>query len=160
MIAAVIERTSGVPLFVEELTRTLLESGRAETQPHEIPATLHDSLMARLDRLGPAKEVAQCGSVVGRGFSYALLHEIHPVRENQLRAALKALSDAELLRVRGVPPEAVYRFRHALIQDTAYEALLKTRRRKLHQRVADIVSERFSDTADAQPEILAHHYTE
>ena len=160
MIAAVVERTGGVPLFVEELTRALLESGRAEPHPHEIPATLHDSLLARLDRLGPAKEVAQFGAVIGREFSYGLLHAIHPAPEDHLQAALEALSNAELLYVRGIPPEAAYSFRHALFQDAAYEALLKTRRREIHRHIADVVSRRFPDVAEAQPEILAHHYTE
>jgi predicted ATPase/class 3 adenylate cyclase len=160
MIAAVVDRTDGVPLFVEELTRTLLESDRAEPHPHEIPATLHDSLLARLDRLGPAKEVAQFGAVIGREFSYGLLHAVHPAPEGHLQAALEALSNAELLYVRGIPPEAVYGFRHALIQDAAYEALLKTRRREIHRQIADVASHRFPDIAEAQPEILAHHYTE
>ena len=116
--------------------------------------------MARLDRLGPAKEVAQFGAVIGREFSYGLLHAVYPAPEGHLQAALEALSNAELLYVRGIPPEAVYSFRHALIQDAAYEALLKTRRREIHRHIADVVSQRFPDVAEAQPEILAHHYTE
>jgi predicted ATPase len=135
-IATVVERTGGIPLFVEELTRAVLESGDAKLTRREIPVTLHDSLMARLDRLGPAREVAQLGAVIGREFSYELLHAIHPAPEDQLQAALKAVTDAELLYVRGIPPEAMYRFKHALIQDAAYEALLKTRRRELHRHVA------------------------
>jgi class 3 adenylate cyclase/tetratricopeptide (TPR) repeat protein len=159
-ITAVVERTGGVPLFVEELTRSLLEAGKVEPQPHEIPATLHDSLMARLDRLGPAKEVAQFGSVIGREFPYGLLHAVHPAPEARLRVALEALTDAELLYVRGIPPEAVYGFRHALIEDAAYEALLKARRREIHRQVADVISQQFADLAEEQPEVVAHHYTE
>ncbi|MGA8569485.1 MAG: AAA family ATPase, partial [Candidatus Binataceae bacterium] len=124
-VTAVVERSGGVPLFVEELTRALAESdGRSSAS--EIPTTLRDSLMARLDRLGPAREVAQLGAVIGREFSYELLHAIHPAPEDQLQTALKAVTDAELLYVRGIPPEALYWFKHALIQDAAYEALLKT----------------------------------
>jgi len=158
-VTAVVERSGGVPLFVEELTRALAESdGRSSAS--EIPTTLRDSLMARLDRLGPAREVAQLGAVIGREFSYELLHAIHPAPEDQLQTALKAVTDAELLYVRGIPPEALYWFKHALIQDAAYEALLKTRRRELHRHVANVLSQQFPDAAEAQPEILAHHYTE
>jgi predicted ATPase len=159
-IATVVERTGGVPLFVEELTRVVLESGNARLPGREIPVTLHDSLMARLDRLGPAKEVAQIGAVIGRAFSYEFLHAVHTAPEDELQAAVKVLTDAELLYVRGIPPEAMYTFKHALIQDAAYEALLKTRRRELHRRVASVLSDQFAEIAEAQPEILAHHYTE
>jgi predicted ATPase len=158
-IATVVERTGGVPLFVGELTRSLAESdGRASAS--EIPTTLRDSLMARLDRVGPAREIAQLGAVIGREFSYELLHAIHPAPEDQLRAALKVVSDAELLYVRGIPPGATYRFKHALIQDAAYEALLKTRRREIHRHVANALSQQFPEIAEARPELLAHHYTE
>jgi predicted ATPase/class 3 adenylate cyclase len=159
-IATVVERTGGVPLFVEELTRAVLESGDAQLTGHEIPVTLHDSLMARLDRLGPAKEVAQIGAVIGREFSYKLLHAMHPAAENELQTAVKVLTDAELLYVRGIPPEAMYTFKHALIQDAAYEALLKTRRRELHRRVASVLSKQFPELTEGQPELMAHHYTE
>jgi predicted ATPase len=159
-IAAIIERTGGVPLFVEELTRAVLEGGDAKLGGREIPLTLHDSLMARLDRLGPAKEVIQIGAVIGGEFSYELLHAVHPIADENLQRSLRTLADAELLYVRGIPPEAVYRFRHALIQDAAYQALLKTRRRELHRCVANAISQQIPDEAEAQPEILAHHYTE
>jgi predicted ATPase len=119
-IAAVVERTGGVPLFVEELTRAVLESGDAKLTGSEIPVTLHDSLMARLDRLGAAKEVAQVGAVIGGEFSYDLLHAVHPIPDEDLQRSLRNLADAELLTVRGIPPEAFYRFRYALIQDAAY----------------------------------------
>ncbi|MGZ6241990.1 MAG: AAA family ATPase, partial [Candidatus Binataceae bacterium] len=158
-VAAVVERSGGVPLFVEELTRVLVETdGRASA--NEIPTTLRDSLMSRLDRLGPAREVAQLGAVIGREFSYELLHAIHAAPEDQLQAALKAATEAEILYVRGIPPAAVYGFRHALIQDAAYEALLKTRRREIHRHIAGVASQRFPDIAETRPEILAHHYTE
>ena len=107
-IATVVERTGGVPLFVEELTRAVLESGDAKLTGREIPVTLHDSLMARLDRLGPAKEVSQVGAVIGSEFSYELLHAVHPIAEEDLQGALRKLADAELIYVRGIPPEATY----------------------------------------------------
>ncbi|HEV2979590.1 MAG TPA: AAA family ATPase, partial [Casimicrobiaceae bacterium] len=127
-IAAVVERTGGVPLFVEECTRAVLESGDAQLTGRAIPVTLHDSLMARLDRLGAAKEVIQVGAVIGSEFSYELLHAVHAIAEEDLQRALRALADAELLYVRGIAPEATYLFKHALIRDAAYEALLKSRR--------------------------------
>ena len=159
-IAAVVERTGGVPLFVEELTLAVLESGDAKATGREIPVTLYDSLMARLDRLGPAKEVAQIGAVLGSEFSYELLHSVHSIAEEELQRALRSLADAELLYARGIAPDATYQFKHALIQDTAYNTLLKTRRRELHQRIALALEERFPDTATSVPELLAHHYTE
>ena len=159
-IAAVVERTSGVPLFVEELTRAVLESGNARLTGSEIPVTLHDSLMARLDRLGPAKEVIQIGAVIGSEFSYELLHAAYPIGEEDLQRALRNLADAELLYMRGIAPEATYRFKHALIRDAAYEALLKSRRPRLHHRVAQTITEKFPAMAEAHPEILARHWTE
>ncbi len=159
-VSAVVERTGGVPLFVEELTLAVLESGSSKLSAREIPVTLHDSLMARLDRLGPAKEVAQIGAVLGSDFSYALLHAMHPIPEPELQRALRSLVDAELLYVRGIVPDASYQFKHALIRDAAYEALLKTRRRELHRRTANVLDQSFADMTEAQPELLAHHYTE
>src|SRR6202045_2259728 len=116
-VATVVERTGGVPLFVEELTRAVLESGQVKLTGREIPATLHDSLMARLDRLGPPKEVLQIGAVIGSEFSYELLRAVHPIAEEDLQRALRKLADAELLYVRGIAPDATYRFKHALIRD-------------------------------------------
>jgi class 3 adenylate cyclase len=142
-VDTVIERTGGVPLFVEELTRTLLESGGTKLAEREIPVTLHDSLMARLDRLGPAKEIIQIGAVIGGEFSYELLYAVHPVDTEELQNALRSATDAELVYVRGIAPEATYRFRHALVRDAAYEALLKSRRKELHGRVARIIDEQF-----------------
>jgi predicted ATPase len=159
-VAAVVERTGGVPLFVEELTRAVLESGDAKLTGREIPATLHDSLMARLDRLGPAKEVAQVAAVIGREFSYELLHAVHLIGEDDLQRALRSLTDAELLYVRGIAPDATYQFKHALIQDAAYEALLKSRRKELHLIVARTIDEKFPALKETHPEVLARHWTE
>jgi predicted ATPase len=159
-IEKVVERAGGVPLFVEELTRAVLEKGSAEPALYEIPATLHDSLMARLDRLGPAKEVAQIASVIGREFSYELLHPVSEISEDDLQAALAKLADAELIYANGIPPDATFAFKHALIQDAAYHALLKSKRRQVHERVAQVLEMQFPHTAETQPELLAHHYTE
>jgi len=159
-INQVIERTGGVPLFVEELTRAVLERGDAKPAAHEIPATLHDSLMARLDRLGPAKEVAQIASVIGRVFSYELLLAVSVMSEDDLQSALAKLGDAELIYARGIPPEATYSFKHALIQDVAYEAQLKSRRRELHRRVAVAITEKFPALAETQLEVVARHWTD
>ena len=151
-------RTGGVPLFVEEVTRLLLEGGQGGIQV--IPPTLQQSLMARLDRLGPAREVAQVGSVIGRGFSYKLLKAVAGMDNAPLEAALEKLSDADIVLVEGVLPESDYRFKHALIQDAAYENLLKSRRQVLHRRVAEILRDRFADRAATEPEVLAHHFTQ
>jgi class 3 adenylate cyclase/tetratricopeptide (TPR) repeat protein len=159
-IEQVIERTAGVPLFVEELTRVVLERGDAKLALRDIPATLHDSLMARLDRLGRAKEVAQVASVIGRKFSYELILAVSEMTEDDLQSALTRLAEADLIYVRGIPPEASYTFRHALIQDAAYEALLKSRRRELHQRVAVAMTEKFPALAETQLEVVARHWTE
>jgi class 3 adenylate cyclase/predicted ATPase len=159
-VAAVVERTGGVPLFVEELTRAVLESGNAKLTGREIPATLHDSLLARLDRLGAAKEVVQVGAVLGSDFSYELLHAVHPMAEADLQRALRSLTDAELLYVRGIAPEATYQFKHALIRDAAYEALLKSRSKELHLRVAHAIDENFPIIKEAHPEVLARHWAE
>jgi predicted ATPase len=157
-VAKVIERTGGIPLFVEELTRSVLEGGDAKITGHEIPATLHDSLMARLDRLGAAKEVLQIGAVIGSDFSYELLHAVHSSAETDLHRALSSLTDAELLYVRGIAPDAAYQFRHA-IRDAAYEALLKGRRKELHLSVARTIDEKFPSLKETHPEVLARHWT-
>jgi class 3 adenylate cyclase/predicted ATPase len=159
-VDTVIECTGGVPLFVEELTHAVLESGSAKPAGREIPVTLHDSLMARLDRLGPAKEVIQIGAMIGGEFSYELLHAVHPVDAEELQSALRSATDAELVYVRGIAPEASYQFKHALIRDAAYEALLKSRRKQLHGRIAEVLVEQFPDRVTLIPELLAHHYTE
>src|SRR5262245_15089108 len=158
---AVVTRTDGVPLFVEELTKAVLEAEGSGVSPgRTIPATLQDSLMARLDRLGPAKEVAQVAAVIGREFSYALLEVVSSLADADLQASLHRLVDAELLYARGVPPDAHYVFKHALVQDAAYGSLLKSRRRELHRRVAEVLLARFPEIADGQPELVAHHHTE
>jgi predicted ATPase len=159
-IAAMVERTGGVRLFVEEMTRAVLESGSARLAAHEIPVTLHDSLMARLDHLGAAKEVAQVGAVIGSEFSYELLHAVHPIAEQELQRALRILADAELIYVRGIAPEASHQFKHALIRDAAYEALLRSRRKELHRLVAQTIEGKFTALKEAQPEVLARHWTE
>jgi class 3 adenylate cyclase/tetratricopeptide (TPR) repeat protein len=159
LVDNVAARTGGVPLFVEEVTRFLLERGE-KGGIHVIPPSLQQSLMARLDRLGPAREVAHVGSVIGRGFSYALLRTLTGMADAALRAALEQLAEADILLVQGLPPDSDYRFKHALIQDAAYENLLKSRRQILHRRVAEILRDRFPDTAAAEPEVLAHHFTQ
>jgi class 3 adenylate cyclase/tetratricopeptide (TPR) repeat protein len=159
-VTTMVERTGGVPLFVEELTRAVLESGDGKPSFSAIPVTLRDSLMARLDRLESAKEVAQIGAVVGSEFSYELLHAIHPIRETDLQQALRRLTDAELLYVRGIAPDAIYQFKHALIRDTAYEALLKSRRKELHLRVARTIDAQFAVIKEVHPEVLARHWSE
>jgi predicted ATPase len=167
----IIAKTDGVPLFVEELTKNLLESGllREESdgwvltgplQEFAIPATLHDSLLARLERLPSVKEVAQLGAAIGREFSYKLLAAVSPMSESDLTWALDRLASAELIFVRGTPPAASYVFKHALVQDTAYETMLKSKRQQLHGRIAKALEDRFPEIAQTQPEILAHHYTE
>jgi len=159
LIKRVVERTDGVPLFAEELARLVTEGeGRAEGR--EIPVTLLDSLAARLDRLGRAKETAQLGSVIGREFSYELIEAVSALPSDELDSDLAALAEADLINARGLPPEALYQFKHALIQDAAYNALLKSRRRDLHAKVARTIAERFPAMGEAQPELLARHWTE
>ncbi len=169
--AQVVDKTDGVPLFVEELTRMVLESGElVERHGHyelrgvstqlTIPVTLHGSLMARLDRLGMAKDIAQRGSVMGREFSYNVLKAIVPYDEEILQAGLTQLVEAQLVFQRGLLPRSHYRFKHALIQDTAYNSLLRRRRQALHQQIAKVLTAQFPGIVESQPEMLAHHYTE
>ena len=171
IVEQIVARTDGVPLFVEELTKTILESGlladagdRYELSgplpPLAIPATLHDSLMARLDRLAPVKEVAQTAAVIGREFSHELLAALSPLPEDKLGEALDQLVASELIFRRGAPPEATYSFKHALVQDAAYQSLLKSRRQQLHARIAEVLKERFPQTEQAEPGLLAHHCVE
>jgi class 3 adenylate cyclase/predicted ATPase len=167
----IVARTDGVPLFVEELTKMLLESGllREEADHYAltgplshvtIPTTLQDSLMARLDRLSTVKEVAQLGAVLGREFPYELLRAISPLDDTSLQARLEQLVAAELLYQRGRPPRARYMFKHALIQEAAYASLLKSTRQHYHEQIAQLLSEQFPETAETQPELVARHYTE
>ena len=158
MIDGVTERTGGVPLFIEEVTRLLLERGE-QGGIHSIPPTLQQSLTARLDRLGSAREVAQIGSVIGRDFTYWLLRTLTGMDDASLQAALDRLAEADILLARGLPPQSDYRFKHALIQDAAYENLLKSRRQALHCRVAEALRDNAA-TAAAEPELLAHHFTQ
>jgi predicted ATPase len=166
----IIERTDGIPLFVEEITKAVLEEGSEEeaqrsaaTVPSAalaVPASLQASLMARLDRLGPAKEVAQTGAAIGREFSHALLAAVVPKPEAELRSALDRLFHAGLLFRQGVPPSASYLFKHALMQDAAYGTLLREPKRMLHARIAEILENQFAEIAESQPEVLARHCTD
>jgi len=170
VVREVVAKTDGVPLFIEELTKMVLESGLLRQQddryelkgplpPLAIPTTLQDSLMARLDRLATVKDVAQLGAALGRSFSYELLRAVSSIDDPVLRQALGRLVEAELLYQRGVLPDATYIFKHALIQEAAYQSLLKSRRQQFHERIAQVLLERFPETAETQPELLAHHYT-
>jgi predicted ATPase len=171
VLEQVVAKTDGVPLFVEELTKMVLESGLLQEReeryeltgplpPLAIPATLHDSLMARLDRLATVKALAQLGATLGREFSYELLQAVSPWDEGALQRGLHQLVEAEFLYQQGLPPQATYRFKHALIQDTAYQSLLRSTRQRHHQHIAQVLEELFPETVEAQPELLAHHYTE
>ena len=167
LIAQIVDKTDGVPLFVEELTKAVLESGMrvgardaAPPLPLAIPTTLHDSLMARLDRLATAKEVAQLGATLGREFDYELIQAVSPLDAASLQQALDKLVDAELLYQRGEPPQTRYVFKHALIQDAAYESLLRSTRQRYHEEIARAMEERLPETIETQPELLAHHYSE
>ena len=179
VLRQIVAKTDGVPLFVEELTKMVVETLRGQgtgngeqeekvvgAQPPVsfsglgIPATLQDALMARLDRLGSAKELAQVGATLGREFSYELLQAVLPSEETAVQHGLAKLVEAELIYQRGLPPRATYLFKHALIQDTAYQSLLKSKRQQLHQQIAQVLANQFSETVETQPELLAHHYTE
>ena len=166
----IIAKTDGVPLFVEELTKSVLESGllreengayvlAAALTPLAIPSTLHDSLTARLDRLSPIKEIAQIGATIGREFSYDLLEAVSPVRGQALHNALQQLMETELIYGRGTPPKASYIFKHALVQDTAYVSLLRGRRQRIHADIAQVLKVR-SAKEEYQPAIIAHHFAE
>jgi class 3 adenylate cyclase/tetratricopeptide (TPR) repeat protein len=169
IVEEIAERTDGVPLFVEELTKAVLETGAQgsvalSSVPHSVmsvPATLHASLMARLDRLGSAaKEVAQTGAAIGREFGYGLIASVIDGPEPQLNEALDRLTRAGLLLVRGIPPHATYTFNHALVQDAAYGTMLRRRRQLLHARIAGTLEDRFPEITLAQPALLAWHYSE
>jgi class 3 adenylate cyclase/predicted ATPase len=170
LIDRIVDKTDGIPLFVEELTKAVLESAVSPEgadvavpgQPlvsMDIPATLRDSLMARLDRLGRGKDVAQIGSVFGREFEYRLIATVTQLPDAVLTAALAQLTSAGLVYCRGQPPEATYAFKHALIQDAAYESLLKTRRQQLHASAAEAIERNFRELGSTQPELVARHYT-
>jgi class 3 adenylate cyclase/tetratricopeptide (TPR) repeat protein len=171
VLQQIVAKTDGVPLFVEELTRMVLESDllrdcgdryelTGALPPLAIPSTLQDSLMARLDRLATVKEVAQVGAALGRTFHYELLRAIASIDDGMLQRALTRLGESDLLHQRGVPPDATYIFKHALIQETAYQSMLLRRRRQLHKQIAETLVERFPEKTGTQPEVVAHHYTE
>jgi class 3 adenylate cyclase/predicted ATPase len=171
IVEQIVARTDGVPLFVEELTKTVLESDlladagdryelAGPLPPLAIPTTLHDSLMARLDRVAAVKEVAQIGAVIGREFSHELLVAVADRPAVDLNAALEQLVSSELVFRRGHPPDAVYTFKHTLVQDAAYQSLLKSKRQQLHAHIAEALEEQFPDVGDTQPEVLARHLTQ
>jgi tetratricopeptide (TPR) repeat protein len=170
MVAHIVAQTDGVPLFVEEVTKMVLESGllrareadavrTAPLPPLAIPATLYDVLMARLDRLGPVQAVAQLAATIGRTFAYDLLQAVAALDAATLQQSLRQLVEAELVYQRGIPPQATYTFKHALIQDAAYHALLKSTRQQYHQRIAQALEAQGANGAETQPALLAHHYT-
>ena len=171
LVRQVVAKTDGVPLFVEELTKMVMESGLVQEREHvyelvgpptelAIPSTLHDSLMARLDRLASIKELAQLAATIGRSFTYELIRALSPFGEPALAQELTRLVEAELLYQRDMPPKARYIFRHALIQDVAYQSLLKSSRQRYHEQIATTLEERFPDVVETQPELVAHHATE
>jgi class 3 adenylate cyclase/predicted ATPase len=157
VVAQIGDRTDGVPLFVEELTKSVLESG---VPAMGIPTTLHDSLMSRLDRLSSVRRVAQIGAAIGREFPYALLCTVSNIPEDDLQSALGRLVDSELVFQRGIPPDAVYSFKHALVQDAAHDSLLRSTRQQLHGQIAAALETQSPELMDSQPEILAQHYAE
>ncbi|MBI5260454.1 MAG: AAA family ATPase [Bradyrhizobium sp.] len=171
VLEQILAKTDGVPLFVEELTKTVLESGLLKERgscyeligplpPLAIPTTLQDSLMARLDRLAPVKEVAQIAACIGREFAHNLLRAVTPLGEDALQHALNELLEAELIFRRGVPPDLGYSFKHALVQDIAHESLLKSKRQQIHTRIAAALQERYPARAEMEPETIALHLTE
>jgi predicted ATPase len=171
VIQQIIAKTDGVPLFVEELTKAILESGQLTAVDGHyaltgsfstltIPTTLQDSLMARLDRLVTAKGIAQLAAVIGRQFPYDLLQAVSQLDESTLQRELGWLVKAEIIYQRGLPPQAYYFFKHALVQDAAYQSLLKSTRQQYHQRIAQVLESQFPEMTEAQPELVAHHYTE
>jgi class 3 adenylate cyclase/predicted ATPase len=164
----IISKTDGVPLFIEELTKAVLESGLLRyagdryvidgpLPPLAIPTTLHDSLMARLDRFAPVKEIAQIGAVLGREFSYRLIAAVALTSTTFLQSALSQLTEAELIFELGERPDSTYVFKHALVQDAAYESLLRSKRQQLHNRIANVLKDQFAETIEQQPELMAHH---
>ena len=167
----IVDRTDGVPLFIEELTKSVVESGlvveagdhysaAGPVTPLAIPTTLHASLLARLDRFAPTREVAQIGAALGRSFSHELIRAVAQMPQQKLDEALEQLVQAELIFRRGSPPEAEYTFKHALVQDAAYDTLLRSRKQQLHARIAITLENQFPETAATEPAILAHHCTE
>ena len=170
LLDQILNKTDGVPLYVEELTKSILESGELKEVGNHydyagaarsvtIPATLRDSLMARLDRFAPVKEIAQIGAAIGREFSYGLIAAVAPHSKANLDSALNQLTESGLAFRRGTPPDATYTFKHALVQDAAYDSLLKSRRQTLHTKIAQVIEQQFPETKDTEPQVLAHHLT-
>jgi predicted ATPase len=164
----IIDRTDGIPLFIEELTKTVVESGivseagdhyvlAAPMGPLAIPTSLQASLLARLDRLAPTREVAQIGAALGRSFSYELISAVAGMPQQKLDEALEQLASTELIFRRGVAPDAEYTFKHALVQDAAYSTLLRSRRQQLHARIAETLETQFPEIVNAQPAFIAQH---
>jgi class 3 adenylate cyclase/predicted ATPase len=171
VVAQIVDRADGVPLFIEELTKSVLESGLLRAgrdryvldralPPFAIPTSLHDSLMARLDRLASVRLVAQIGAAIGREFSYALLRVVSRLPEEELLTALDRLVTSELVFQRGTPPDAVYSYKHALVQDAAHGSLLRSTRQQLHAQIAEALETQCPELMDSQPELLAQHYAE
>jgi class 3 adenylate cyclase/predicted ATPase len=171
IIEHIVSKSQGIPLFTEEITRSILESGdleeyrdhyvmRQSIREFTIPSTLQDSLIARLDRLGSAKDVVLTASIIGREFSYELIEALSSVSQGTLLADLGRLVESDLLGQRGIPPQSRYIFKHALIRDAAFQSVLKARKRELHQRIAEVYTTRFPEVVATEPELLAHHYTE
>ena len=171
VVAQIVDRADGVPLFVEELTRSLLENGLLREErdryvldgalpPFAIPTTLHDSLLARLDRLASVRLVAQIGAAIGREFSFPLMHAVSRLPEDELKAALGRLVASELVFQRGTPPDAVYSFKHALVQDAAHDSLLRSTRQLLHAQIAEALKTQSPETLENKPELFAQHYAE
>jgi class 3 adenylate cyclase/DNA-binding winged helix-turn-helix (wHTH) protein/tetratricopeptide (TPR) repeat protein len=171
LLEQILTRTDGVPLFVEELTKSILEAGELTEKGHHyeysgsgrpvtIPATLRNSLMARLDRFTPVKEIAQIGAAIGRAFSYELIAAVAPARHAQLDEALLQLIESGLAFRRGTPPNAIYTFKHALVQEVAYESLLRKQRQHIHRRIAETMRDQLHGRANTEPEIAAHHFTQ
>jgi len=170
LLEEIVARTDGVPLFIEELTKAALETGAVEAGERRgaagqsaslaIPASLQESLLARLDRLSPVKDLAQVAAALGRTFTRDLLAQVSHVAEAALESALAQLVDAELIHRRGIPPDIVYEFKHALVQDVAYNSLLRNKRQRLHEEIARAIVHQYPDMAESHPEMLAHHYRE
>src|SRR5271167_2053858 len=171
VVDQIVDRADGVPLFVEELTKSVLESGLlceeadryvldGPLPPFAIPTSLHASLLARLDRLAAVRRVAQIGAAIGREFSYALLHAVTRLSEDELQASLARLVSSELVFQRGTPPDAVYSFKHALVQDAAHSSLLRSARQQLHAQIAEALEAHSPEMMDNQPELFARHYAE
>ncbi|MCE2487143.1 MAG: hypothetical protein J4F42_16630 [Desulfurellaceae bacterium] len=165
LVAQILDKTDGIPLFIEELTTMVLDAessslSASQTPDLAIPATLHDLLMARLDQLGPAKEVAQLGAALGRAFPHEVMRAVWSLDDQSLQHGLERLAVAEIISRRGEPSHPRWVFKHALIQDAAYQSLLKSQRLELHAHIARVLEKRFPETAETQPELIAHHYTQ